>query len=565
MARTPKKPQPSASQGAPQAPLTRRGRARWQRERDNQRRVRIIAAAAISLALVAILAGVLYDRVWLPSRPVAQVNNATLSRGDYDAERRRNIARSIAQNLQLLATFGTQLGDQFTGQTPALNGQVPNIKTSAVDDQTVNDWIDRQLIVQGAGAMNVQASDGEIAQQLVGELASIFPAPEPPPLTSTTTLSSTALVTGTSAVTRTTAPTSAATNTAIASPTSAGTSGPTSAAATPTSAATATPSGPTETPRPTATPTATPLPDQALQDQDKVIGRLFDTYVSVVQNADPQSRTNLTIDDFKAALRDQYLRQALTNKIEAQLLPEAGFTPTTDPSSITTRHILIKVTAPISATQAEADAAYAARKPDAQAILDQLRGGADFATLAKEKSEDLTTKGSGGVLPSFDKDGKTSEGSVFDPAYVKAAQALKENQISDLVRTPFGWHIIQVTSRNVDSKEDQLKTARSKAFDKWLEQQRTAANIAHFPPVSPTPTAPPTGTPEPLPTQALGGEPTAVPTTTETLTGTTTLPSAIPTATAAPALTPASGTPTTLPPDATPAALPPTPIATSQP
>ena len=66
--------------------------------------------------------------------------------------------------------------------------------------------------------------------------------------------------------------------------------------------------------------------------------------------------------------------------MQQQLIPEASFTPTTDPSSIETRQILITVTATLSDTQEQRDAAYAARKPEADAILTQLRGGADFAT-----------------------------------------------------------------------------------------------------------------------------------------------------------------------------------------
>jgi|GEM_PF-414913 len=574
MAQTPKKPRPSSSQGTPSAPLTRRGRARWQRERDNQRRVTIAAGIAVTLAVVAILGGVLYDRVWLPSRPVAQANGVTLSRGDYNTERRHEIARNIAQTLQLLATFGSQLGDQFTGQTPALNSQVPGISTALVDDGTVSGWIDRQLIIQGANTFKLQASDGEIAQQLVGDLGSTFPPPAPP-LTSTATTTGTSVLTSTAITTATIAPTSAATSTATLAPTSAATV----AATTQTVTATTTPSGPTattgptDTPFPTVPPTPTPLPDAALQEQDGLVGRIFDAYVSEIQNANPQSRANLTIDDFKAALHDQYLRQTLTNKIEEQLVPESSFTPTTDPSGITTRQILIKVTVPISATDAEREAAYAARKPAAQAVLDQLRSGANFAELAKAKSDDLTTKDNGGVLPSFDKDGKTQEGSVFDPAFVKAALALKENEISDLVRTPFGWHIIQVTLRKVDSKEDQLKAARSKAFDEWLQKQRDAAKIEHFPPVTPTPTSPPTPTQDVFPTVPLGGEPTEVPTSTATLTGTATLTSTAtltPIRTATPTSTlvtgtSGTGTPLTIPSGTTPTALPPTPTETPRP
>ena len=512
MARTPRKPQSQpVGRGTQPAPLTRRGRARWQRERQRQRQVVIAASTAIGLALLAVVLGVLYDRVWIPSRPVAQVNDVTLSRGAYWDERRHELARRITQNLQLIRTIGGQFGSQFASQIAQLDSQIPTIRNAPVDDQTVNEWIDRQVIVQGAAARGLQASDGEIAQQLVADLGTAF-APPPPPPTSTAGLTPTAALSSTSVLVAPSAPAATAAPTATA-------------ALTTTSVATATPGGPTATPAPTPTPRPTPLPEAALQQQEQILGNLYDAYVGELQNVDPQSRPRLTIDDFKAALSDQYLRQVLTEKIEAQLVPAESFTPSTRPSSITTRHILIKVTVPVTATESEREAAYAARRPEAEAILAQLRSGADFETLARERSEDTSTKDQGGLLPEFDAEGKTPEGTMFDPAFVAAALPLQEGQISDLVRTPFGWHIIKVVERRVESKEDQLRTARSKAFDEWMQQQRATAHIQRFPPITPTPTPLPTpeGTSVPLPTVPLGGEPTAVLTGTATLTGTTTV------------------------------------------
>src|SRR6266545_3119763 len=417
MAQTPKKPQ----QPAPRSPLTRRARSRHERERQRQRLVLIIAGTAIGLALLAVLGGVAYDQLWVPTRPVAQVESTTLSRRDYWNERRYELARRLSQNLrnlQLLASLGPQFTNQLAGQIPALNDLVPDIRNATVDDETVSGWIDRQLIVDGAAKMNLQADKGEVAQVLIEDLASAFPPPAPPP-TTTATLTPTTTVSGTTELTKTT--TAAPTAVATAKP-----GGPTE-----TLAPTNTPV-PTETPAPTVPPTATPLPDAALPQQEATVGRLFDAYNGQLLNT--QGRPHLTLEDFRTALYDQYLRQALTNKIEAQLLPEAQFQPSTDPSSIETRHILIAITVPVTATDAEREAAYAKRKPEAEAILKQLQGGADFATLAKEKADDAATKEQGGQLPSFDKDGKTQEGSVFDPAFVKAALELNEGGISDLVR-----------------------------------------------------------------------------------------------------------------------------------
>lgn len=502
--------------------MTRRARSRHQRELQRQRLVVIVAGAAIGLALLAVLIGVGYDRLWIPSRPVAQVGNVTLSRGDYWRERKNDIARRMAQNMQLLSLFGGQFGSQFEGQIPQLDAEVQNIRTAPVDDTTIDGWVERQVILQSAAQeYNIQVSDGEIAQLLVTDLSRAFAAPVAQP-TSTAPLSETAVMSGTAT---TGAPTAAATAAATQAPAG-------------TAATTATPGGPTATAAPTATeapttpPTATPLPDAAIQQQDAVLGRLYDAYQQEMLKLSPDTsqplKAQLTLDDFKLGLHDQYLRQALANKVEAQLISEASFTPTTDPSAIEVRQILITTTATLSDTQQVRDAALAQRKPVAEAILAQLRGGADFATVAKQRSEDYATRSNGGTLPSFDKNGKTTDGRRMDPAIVKAALALKENEISDLLQTPFGWDIIQLTKRTVDSKETQLSDARSKKFDEWVAQKRAAATVERFPPVTPSPTIPPTTEPSVLPTVQLAATATAttVPTSTLNLTPTLTLPGA---------------------------------------
>jgi parvulin-like peptidyl-prolyl isomerase len=548
-------PPPKLSQPAPKGTLTRRARSRHQRELQRQRLVMIIAGTALGLALLAVLIGISYDRLWIPSRPIAQVGSATLSRGDYWRERRDEIARRLTQSLQLISMFGGQFASQFEGQISQLDAQLPTVRSAPVDDETVNGWIDRQVIVQNAAQeFQIQVSDGEVAQALVGDLGRVFSPP--PPITSTTTLTPTAVLSATAAV-----PAGATAAVVENAPTVQGTA-----------AATAAPDGPTattaatETAVPTMPPTATPPTDVALTQQDQVIGRVFDTYQQEILKLDPSAQAQLTIADFTSALHDQYLRQAVTAKVEQQLIPEASFTPTTDPSSIETRQILISITATLSDTQQQRDAAYAARRPAAEAILAQLRGGADFATVAQAQSEDYASRDKGGDLPGFDKDGKTQAGQQMDPAIVNAALALAENEISNLIQTPFGWHIIQVVRKTVDSKETQLQTARTKKFDEWLAQKRAAVAIVRFPPQTPSPTVPPTETPAVLPTVQLASTPTAtlVPTNTTTLSNTLTL-TATPASLAAPTAQPASPTPVPAQGTAAPTAILPTPTATPKP
>lgn len=77
----------------------------------------------------------------------------------------------------------------------------------------------------------------------------------------------------------------------------------------------------------------------------------------------------------------------------------------------------------------------------AQAILDELQAGADFATLAQEKSDDFGSAEEGGSLGFIERD-------VMDPAFEEAAFALEnEGEISGLVKSDFGYHVIKLDER----------------------------------------------------------------------------------------------------------------------
>ncbi|MCW8816559.1 MAG: peptidylprolyl isomerase [Ignavibacteriaceae bacterium] len=80
----------------------------------------------------------------------------------------------------------------------------------------------------------------------------------------------------------------------------------------------------------------------------------------------------------------------------------------------------------------------------AQAVLDSIKQGASFEEMAKKYSEDPGSKAFGGDL-GFVKKG------VFYPEFEAAAFALEEGQISDIVETPIGYHIIQLLERRGES------------------------------------------------------------------------------------------------------------------
>ena len=114
------------------------------------------------------------------------------------------------------------------------------------------------------------------------------------------------------------------------------------------------------------------------------------------------------------------------------------------------RHILFKVASSAAAEQEEQ------ARSRAEAVLASLRNGADFATLAQQHSEDTATATQGGDLGYFPR------GQMVAP-FEETAFSLPVGQLSELVRTPFGWHILQVedkreaTTRPLAEVEQEIK------------------------------------------------------------------------------------------------------------
>ncbi len=132
---------------------------------------------------------------------------------------------------------------------------------------------------------------------------------------------------------------------------------------------------------------------------------------------------------------------------------------------VKTRHILIN-------SPAGADAkSDAAAKAKAQDVLNQVKAGGNFADLAKKYSEDPGSKDQGGELPLF----PTAN---LDPEYAKAAMALNPGQTSGLVKSKFGYHIIQ-TEQKQAAGEKPLAEVRD-SIVQLLEQQKQGAAEQQF-------------------------------------------------------------------------------------
>ncbi len=133
------------------------------------------------------------------------------------------------------------------------------------------------------------------------------------------------------------------------------------------------------------------------------------------------------------------------------------------PQKVEARHILIKV-----AQDAEEEKVNEALKR-AQDIFDMAQKGQDFEELAKQYSEG-PTKDNGGYLGVFEKQ------SMVKP-FADKAFSMKAGDISEPVRTMFGWHIIKVVAK-LDASVQTLAMV-SETIKKELEQQETQ-NLAYY-------------------------------------------------------------------------------------
>jgi peptidyl-prolyl cis-trans isomerase D len=119
------------------------------------------------------------------------------------------------------------------------------------------------------------------------------------------------------------------------------------------------------------------------------------------------------------------------------------------PNRVHVEHILLMT---VGKTDAEVDEI----KKKAEDVLKQARSGAKFEDLAKKYTEDPGTKDKGGDLGWI-----VQQQTV--PEFEKAAFSLQKGQISDLVRTQYGFHIIKVIDK---------ETAHTKSFDEVKESLR---------------------------------------------------------------------------------------------
>ena len=160
--------------------------------------------------------------------------------------------------------------------------------------------------------------------------------------------------------------------------------------------------------------------------------------------------SDLTYEDFRGEIRFQLLALAIFERVTGSI--------------------------PITADQVHARHIVVNTEEEAQAILTQLQAGEDFAALARQRSQDQNTKEAGGDLGFFHR------GQLISPEVEEAAFALSPGQISEVVRSQFGYHIVQVLEKAPDRPlpPELLNALREQTFARWMQEQWDSATIERF-------------------------------------------------------------------------------------
>jgi len=135
------------------------------------------------------------------------------------------------------------------------------------------------------------------------------------------------------------------------------------------------------------------------------------------------------------------------------------------PEQVRASHILLQTAGKDEATV----------RKQAEAILQQVKSGADFAELAKKVSEDEGTKANGGDLDYF------SRGRMV-PEFETVAFTLQPGQVSDLVKSQFGFHIIKVVDKRPASTRtlDEVRAQIQEQLAAQIVDQRITDQATKF-------------------------------------------------------------------------------------
>lgn len=219
----------------------------------------------------------------------------------------------------------------------------------------------------------------------------------------------------------------------------------------------------------------TPVAQEAIEEE---FNRIKSGFPSEQTFRDELRRAGLT----ERALRDMIREHLMAENFEETIRSQAQVTEEEIRASyegVRARHILIR---PRADEEVDEEGAWERARAEAERLRAELAAGADFAQLAAEWSDDAGSAAQGGDV------GFINQDTPFVEEFKEAALRLDVGEVSEPVRTPFGWHIIEVTERRTadddgfaearEEIENRLREQRGEErFRQWLEEYRAGAEV----------------------------------------------------------------------------------------
>lgn len=423
---------------------TKKYTARAEREQQQVKAAITVTGIVLGIVLIIVAIVLVNNYIIRPNTVVASVGETKIKAGEFDKSvryARDNMLKQANQyymNYYQFQSFSPEYAQQFLAI--AQRNAVELNQGDVIGNRVLNDMIDDIIIAEEAEKLGITVSNEELDKYIeenFGFYADGTPTPAntatpfntptissqqetliAPPATEEPTDEEAAEETEAPAETESTEETEEPTESEPEEEQEAEVEEP---EATPTVEGTA-------TPVPTITPSPTPYTRRLFQKE-------YNTYRSDL------NKKGIPTADIQRILKGALLRLRVMEAITEDVPAEE--------EQVWARHILV------------------ASKDEADAVIERLNAGEDFAVLAQELSTDQGSKGSGGDLGWFGRGRMVLE-------FEQASYALENiGDISEPVNSQHGWHIIQLIGKGVNGVNEQShENLKNLAFDKWLDEQR---------------------------------------------------------------------------------------------
>ncbi len=405
--------------------LTKKHLAKLQREAMWRRYLIIGTIVVLALIVGVVLYGLVFQTVIQAGQPVATIDDQKITTRQFQDRarfQRANLLNNAFQTYQFAQSFNDpSFQSSFASQMQQIKAQ---LETTALGRQVIDTMVEDVVIEMEANQRGIQVTDEELRGSFE-EVFAYYPNGTPtsePTLVPLATSTLSALQLSLIPPTATPQPTAVITATEVITPT-------------------AVPPTPTATsfPTQTAVPTATP---------DTVEGSDF--YTQAIENF--SGNYGVPENEFRATLNEILKAQLYRQRLQESVLAELDLSRTE--AQVWARHILV------------------ADETLAKEIYDRLQQGEDFCALAAEFSTDTSNKDTCGDLNWFPKGQMVME-------FEEAAFALEVGEISQPVKSSFGYHIIQSLGNEERPLSDsEYQTLQDTKFQEWLDARKAGRQIS---------------------------------------------------------------------------------------